>query len=346
MSKLFTSTIYSFGLVLYYLRLDWIVIWLGRNNVKVLLYHDCSDAESAYTAGLDCTITPAVFAQHLDYVAKHYTVISIDDLERGGNPLRSVAISFDDGYRSVYDHAFPALRQRNMCATVYLVTNVVDNIELVWVNELNYYLRTHSVVARPIAARYLGVSAELLPEQLISMMKDSYDRRVITAVLTEISDAIKIDRRQLSQTARLYVDWAQVDEMQRSNITFGNHTMTHPNLAKLTGAEQTAEVAGAQAVLTSRLGRKMSFAYPFGNHNVETAEIAFGIGVTSLAEVGGSNYPGRGRNIGRVHVVATTSAGLFAQMEVVEPLKAYLRSLRSLSAGLQAVQTAEAVASH
>lgn len=346
MSKLFTSAIYSLGLVIFHLRLHRLVIWLGRNNVKVLLYHDCSDVESAYTEGLECTITPAVFAQHLDHVAKYYTIISVADLERGGSPPRSVAISFDDGYRSVYNHAFPALRQRNMCATVYLVTNVVDNVELVWVNELNYYLRTHGAIAQPIAARYLDVGAEQSPEQLISTMKDKYDRHVITAILTEISDAVRIDRRQLSQTAQLYVDWAQVDEMQRSNITFGNHTMTHPNLAKLTGAEQTAEVAGAQAVLTARLDRKMSFAYPFGHHNAETAAIAFGTGVTSLAEVGGSNYPGRGRNIGRVHVVATTSAGLFAQMEVVEPVKAYLRSLRSLSAGLQVVQTAEAVASH
>jgi peptidoglycan/xylan/chitin deacetylase (PgdA/CDA1 family) len=35
-------------------------------------------------------------------------------------PVRSFALTFDDGYRTVYDVAFPALQQYGMCATVFL----------------------------------------------------------------------------------------------------------------------------------------------------------------------------------------------------------------------------------
>ena len=37
-------------------------------------------------------------------------------------PERSLVITFDDGYRSVYEHAFPVLQRYGMTATVFLAT--------------------------------------------------------------------------------------------------------------------------------------------------------------------------------------------------------------------------------
>ncbi len=36
-------------------------------------------------------------------------------------PEHSFAVTFDDGYQSVYEHAFPVLREHNMTATVFLM---------------------------------------------------------------------------------------------------------------------------------------------------------------------------------------------------------------------------------
>jgi peptidoglycan/xylan/chitin deacetylase (PgdA/CDA1 family) len=45
----------------------------------------------------------------------------IGHLERGGSfPERSLAITFDDGYQSVYDDAFPILQRYGFSATVFL----------------------------------------------------------------------------------------------------------------------------------------------------------------------------------------------------------------------------------
>ena len=46
---------------------------------------------------------------------------AVDWLKRGMPfPERSLVITFDDGYQSVYEEAFPVLGQYGMCATVFL----------------------------------------------------------------------------------------------------------------------------------------------------------------------------------------------------------------------------------
>lgn len=335
MGSALTRALHMLGVILYHLRLHRFVRRLGRNNPKVLLFHDVSEGESAYTAGLDCTLAPRVFERHLDHVAQHYRVVDIAALERGDVGPRSVAITFDDGYRSVHDHAYPALKARGFPSTVYIITDVVGNGELVWVNELNHYLHAYGATALPIAAAAFGLPADSRPEQVITAARVRYDRGAIGSLLEELRKELGISAPELAREAMLYVDWDQIAEMRRFGVTFGNHTMSHPNLAAITEGEQRAEIAGAQEVLTARIGEVTSLAYPFGHHGDETARVAVDAGLKSIAEVGGSNASLRPHGIGRVHISAVTDAGLFAQMEVVEPVKARLRHLLSRFAGVR-----------
>jgi peptidoglycan/xylan/chitin deacetylase (PgdA/CDA1 family) len=46
---------------------------------------------------------------------------AVDHVRRGkAFPERSMVITFDDGYRTVYDEAFPILKRYGMSATVFL----------------------------------------------------------------------------------------------------------------------------------------------------------------------------------------------------------------------------------
>jgi peptidoglycan/xylan/chitin deacetylase (PgdA/CDA1 family) len=62
------------------------------------------------------------------------------------------------------------------------------------------------------------------------------------------------------------LSWTQMEEMQASRITFGAHTVTHPNLAELDGGAARKEMLTSRDVLEERLQVPVvTFAYPFGN---------------------------------------------------------------------------------
>lgn len=319
--------LFLFGVIIYHMRLHGLVIWLGRHRPKVALYHDVSESETAFTAGLQCTVRPQAFSKHLDYFAKHYVITRVEDLTGSNAPVRAVAITFDDGYASVYTDAFPILKKHRCPALVYLIGSVIDNASLVWVNELNYFVRVHKAASHDIAAAAFGLLASASPEEIISAARLGYDKGKIEKLLENLRKLTGISSGNLSRQAKLYVDWKQIMEMRQHSITFGNHTATHPNLSRLGAADQQVEIAEAQALLQSKLGSITSFSYPFGHHGSETAGIAAALGLSSVAEVGGSNCRQQPNRIARAHIYAESVAGVFAQMEIVEPVKAAIRAL-------------------
>src|SRR5688500_13416292 len=117
----------ALGRLLWHLRLAPVVRHLGRRNPKVLLFHACEPEESPFTRGLDVNMPPEHFAALLDNLQAGYRVISLEELESGDVPERAAVITFDDGYRSVLEHAGPLLAERGLPATVYLITEAVGN---------------------------------------------------------------------------------------------------------------------------------------------------------------------------------------------------------------------------
>jgi peptidoglycan/xylan/chitin deacetylase (PgdA/CDA1 family) len=88
------------------------------------MYHEVRDVRSG-DAGADWfAVSPATFARHLDAIRDTSGVgCSIARALEAGSSR--IAISFDDGVRSQYEHAFPALVEHGMTATFFVVTNWV-----------------------------------------------------------------------------------------------------------------------------------------------------------------------------------------------------------------------------
>lgn len=96
-------------------------------HARVLLYHRVGDARYPST-----NVSTGAFRAQLAWLRDNgFTVISTAQLEgfvlRGEPvPERAVAIHFDDGYRSVYENAFPVLREFGYPFTVLLPTEALD----------------------------------------------------------------------------------------------------------------------------------------------------------------------------------------------------------------------------
>lgn len=98
---------------------------------SVLLYHHVSAKTPKSTS-----VTIEQFQQHLELIEQLKLEVvpltTITDAIKNNEPVSNnwVAITFDDGYRNVYDNAFPLLQQKNMPFTVFVNPSMVKPSKL------------------------------------------------------------------------------------------------------------------------------------------------------------------------------------------------------------------------
>jgi peptidoglycan/xylan/chitin deacetylase (PgdA/CDA1 family) len=95
-------------------------------SVPILLYHAVADHPAATTHRL--SVTPRMLEDELEFLAGHgFTGITVSELADayrtgGALPKRPVVLTFDDGYESVAQDAWPILRRHGFPATVFVTT--------------------------------------------------------------------------------------------------------------------------------------------------------------------------------------------------------------------------------
>lgn len=100
---------------------------LPANAAVVFMYHRFG--EGAYPS---TNVTLEQFEAQLDYLEReNFTVWPLPKLvthlkQREPIPDKVVAITIDDAYESVFEHAFPMLQKRDMPFTVFVATDPVD----------------------------------------------------------------------------------------------------------------------------------------------------------------------------------------------------------------------------
>ena len=105
---------------------------VAGERLLVLSYHDIRDDVARKGDPDGYAVSTQNFAAHLDWLSgQGYHPVSLGDVlaaSRGERALpdKAVLLTFDDGLRSVYTHAFPLLRAYGYPALVAVVTDWVD----------------------------------------------------------------------------------------------------------------------------------------------------------------------------------------------------------------------------
>lgn len=99
------------------------------NGIRILTYHRVRNNSDS---GDRLSVSPLQFAEQMGYLARNQyqtpTLEQVRDHVVNGRPIpeRAVAITFDDGYRDIFEHAFPILQDYGFTATVFIVADWVD----------------------------------------------------------------------------------------------------------------------------------------------------------------------------------------------------------------------------
>jgi peptidoglycan/xylan/chitin deacetylase (PgdA/CDA1 family) len=108
--------------------------WVKRREVVVLCYHGVTKRETRHPDDrFGLNVREDRFREHLDYLRRHYHVISFQDYLRARDgalvlPEYSAVITFDDGHRNFFTVAAPLLERYKMPAVMFLISNrVISN---------------------------------------------------------------------------------------------------------------------------------------------------------------------------------------------------------------------------
>lgn len=104
-------------------------IFTRRKETAVLMYHSVADSDWFFS------VSPGEFERQMRYLKKYCNPVKLSDMAdfvRGerGLPSRSVAVTFDDGYKDFYENAFSVLKKYGIPATLFVMTGEPDHKEL------------------------------------------------------------------------------------------------------------------------------------------------------------------------------------------------------------------------
>ena len=101
--------------------------------IPILMYHSISDDAETVHPYYRTSTSPQQFALQMKYLHENgYTACSpaqaIQQLQQQAQPgAKHVVITFDDGFRDFYQHAFPALSQYGFSAMMFLPTAYIGD---------------------------------------------------------------------------------------------------------------------------------------------------------------------------------------------------------------------------
>ncbi len=277
--------------------------WRGA---VVLSYHRIGDASSSDTNRALWTATAASLHRQLRFLRRHFEIIDPEQLLRPellAARGRRVLVSFDDGYRDLYEAAYPVLQANGVRATMFLCSGFLDGLASAWWDEIAWMLRQGALrrgEPPTLAPGPWSTQALALDDGGIERAIDLVTRRYwelapdgAAEMIEALGSVTGAGRRPAGAASADWITWEMAREMRQAGHQIGAHTVTHPILARLGHERQREEIAGSADRIEAELGERPRWlAYPVGVRNAfdERSRIA---AAEAGIELAFSNYGGR-----------------------------------------------------
>lgn len=314
--------------------------WRHRGKVVVLMYHRVLAREEVSLESVQpgMYVLDSVFAQHMSFLKKNFTILSLQqllNLWQSGTwnaRARYCVITFDDGWLDNYRHAFPVLKKCGIPATIFLPTDYVGSDRWFWPDQLGLLFKI--LAGRKVTTEALKEMGVVFAEYL-----DDNDHQFVEALqrgehvadqvieqckhlpierIHELVAALAARLEVSLPRERVIVNWDEVREMSQWGISFGSHSCSHRILTTLTSQEVSVELARSKQVLLEQgVNYVPVFCYPNGNsdENIERQVRTCGYEAACSVKMGVEGYsPGNKYAIRRVgiHNDVTNSIPLFS----------------------------------
>jgi peptidoglycan/xylan/chitin deacetylase (PgdA/CDA1 family) len=246
-------------------------VTIGR-RVDIFLYHGLCPG-SAPDPLLPKLLPVDQFEAHIRTYLRYSRPLSLEAALQTG--ARGVVVTFDDGYANNYSLALPILQKYSFPATIFLTTGFLDHAVPLWVDRLEFLIRT---------APACDLTTFEWRDNSFRLSLRGFRRRTEARVrLNEFlrglpPDAIHDFLGKLESHLQLCYSWETIPELLRpltwdqvramratGLVSFGCHTVTHPVLSRCSEQVQVFEIHESKQRIEAELGEEcIGFAYPYG----------------------------------------------------------------------------------
>jgi peptidoglycan/xylan/chitin deacetylase (PgdA/CDA1 family) len=251
---------------------------LTRRGVRILCYHGFSMAdESAFSKRT--FIDPGTFEKRMAFLKREgFRVLGLDEaldlLDRDAVPPRSVVITIDDGFDSVYVKAWPVLKKYAFPATLYVTTyyaieqNPVFNLAaqyLFWKTartELD--LAGLGMQGTGVISLRTNKDKAGLVEEILRHGNAACDEAGRVALVRKLAERLGVDYEGIRESRILTImTLERIKELSAAGIDIELHTHRHG--FPLDHDRAIEEIQENRAVLEPLLGKTLvHFCYPSG----------------------------------------------------------------------------------
>lgn len=251
---------------------------LSGVSLVVPFYHMVSDFHVPHVSNLYRFRTVAEFTSDVEFFARHFEPVTLNDIVDALNGTRALPrscfhLTFDDGFRQMYDIVAPILQRAGVPATFFLATAFLDGGGLAHYNALSVLLdripleyRHHSAVIAHLESMLPAASgrAATLHERLLSV---GYAQE---ALVPSLADALEVDLDQYVRETRPHLTSAEIATLINQGFSIGSHSYDHPRYADLSLSDQLRQTRMSMELLETRFGASpKAFAFPHNDSGVE-----------------------------------------------------------------------------
>lgn len=254
----------------------------SKRAVVFTLHHVRPPRGEAFQPNAPLEVTPEFLGQAIatakDAGRKLVHVDELPDLLAKDGADKFASFTLDDGCRDNFDYALPVFKAHGAPFTIFVTAGFAERQRTMWWLTIEELLRRRDSIRFDFGAGVETVATASLMEKAAAF--DRFARIVEIDEERAIRDIDALARETgfepLDIVASETMDVATLRELVREPLArLGAHTLTHPNLARVSAAQLAAELKGSADKVEEYIGvRPKALAYPYGSRKVVGAREA------------------------------------------------------------------------
>ena len=291
-------------------------------RLVIVTYHYIRDLPNTPFPKIKGLLTEE-FRKQIDYLVSRYDMASwdsvLDFLHGDYIPKRDICyLTFDDGLKDHYMNVMPILLEKGVMGTFFPITTCLEESRVTSVHK-NHFLMA-KLEFNDLYRGFVNCISDLAPEAKLEadpkVVREMYpwDEPDVATYKYYVNHSLPAESERVLDilfqenfpdehnfASNLYMNWSEVEELQRQGMSIGAHSHQHRAFSKLSPSDQVNDLQTCRDILLKHIPNltNIAFCYPYGQLNsfmnqtpYLVQEAGFSAALTTMP---GWNYPDTNR---------------------------------------------------